>query len=93
MDSLSGLYRRPDGASYMPSNGTEGDIFESAWCAHCAIADMEADYFCPIMCNAHCGEQPAEWIYKSGRPHCTAFVPLGQPIPEPRCPHTLELPF
>lgn len=35
-----------------------------------------------------------EWIYgEDGQPKCTEFVPMGQKIPEPRCPYTMELPL
>lgn len=54
---------------YRPANGTEGDIFESNWCSKC----KKDEIFCPILCDAYCGEQPAQWIYLNNKPTCTAF--------------------
>lgn len=37
-------------------------------------------------------EYPVEWQYgKDGQPCCTAFVPKGQPIPQDRCKHTVDM--
>jgi hypothetical protein len=59
-------------APYRPANGTEGDIFESNWCSKC----KKDEIFCPILCDAYCGEQPAQWIYLNNKPTCTAFEPI-----------------
>ncbi|MBO1055953.1 MAG: hypothetical protein HEQ27_05255 [Dolichospermum sp. JUN01] len=56
-------------APYRPANGTEGDIFEANWCNKC----KKDDNFCPILCDAYCGEQPAQWIYWNNKPTCIAF--------------------
>lgn len=71
---------RVDGAPYRPSNGTEGAIFERAWCARCK---HEPDYEpggkdCMIQFHAFWNDigdedYPKEWIWKRERPVCTAF--------------------
>lgn len=73
---------------YRPSNGTEGEAFESRWCDRCAHHDPDGDA-CDILLRAHFNEQPDEWIYVNDTPTCTAF--RGDPLPEPRCPHTMEM--
>lgn len=85
---------RADGKPYMPSNGTEGECFQSRWCYRCANDNPDAGDLCEILGNALFGEQSVEWIYRNREPTCTAFIPFeagGKPKPEPRCPHTLEL--
>jgi hypothetical protein len=57
---------------YMPSNGTEGYIFTSNWCSKC----KKDEIFCPILCDAYGGDQPAQWIYLNNKPTCTAFEPI-----------------
>ena len=59
-------------APYRPANGTEGDIFESNWCSKC----KKDEIFCPILCDAYCGEQPAQCIYLNNKPTCTALEPI-----------------
>lgn len=78
---------------YMPANGTEGEIFDAEWCAHCAHdapfrEDIEWNDGCEILAAGLRGEQPAEWIERGGVPACTAF--LGEGV-EPRCLLTLEM--
>lgn len=75
-----------DGKPYMPSNGTEGEWFESQWCADC-----HHDEDCSIAIAAYCGDQPDEWIYRDDKPTCTAFRDASKPMPMPRCPDTLEM--
>lgn len=36
-------------------------------------------------------EYPKEWCHKDGRPICTAFVPLGEKVPELPCTKTINL--
>lgn len=37
-------------------------------------------------------DYPGEWQYgEDGQPRCTAFVQAGDPIPAPRCEHTVDL--
>ncbi len=66
-----------DGVPYMPSNGSEGDIFESQWCNHCVAQSeyMEGDFEkgCGIIFRAMCGEQPPEWKWQGRAPACTEF--------------------
>lgn len=86
---MSGLfadeYRVPV-EPYRPSNGTEGLIFQHAFCSRC-IRDKAArenpprwEAGCPILAAAlllNPGEEgyPEEWVYspKTGQPTCTAF--------------------
>ena len=55
---------------YMPSNGTEGSLFEARWCRQC-VKDFTDD--CEILSKAFCGDQPTEWIEFDNKPICTAF--------------------
>jgi len=67
---------------YEPSNGTEGEQFESRWCGLCKN-DVETDDCggCDILLNAMIHETddeeyPKEWCYSdNGMPQCTAFEP------------------
>lgn len=86
------------GAPYRPSNGTEGEIFFESWCTKCArdahmnsgkdYDECEESEICPIIADAFRG-QVKEWVWKGepwadgSYPMCTAFVPVGQPIPGP----------
>lgn len=36
-------------------------------------------------------QYPKEWIIGKSGPECTAFVPKGEPIPAPRCEHTVDM--
>ena len=71
----AGTYR-----PYRPSNGTEGDIFQAAWCANCARSNYDnPDLACVIELQAMAHrisdpEYPREWQYSNaGVPQCTAF--------------------
>lgn len=92
------------GQRYEPSNGTEGDCFHDKWCCNCARDkvmngtveqdgpgfDPETDY-CQIL-NASFRSEAVEWIFDAnGMPSCTAFTPMDQPIPAPRCEHTPDM--
>lgn len=81
-----------EGRPYMPSNGTEFDSFYGRWCARCANDDQDGDP-CELIGRSMCGEQPAEWTWKSHAPHCAAFRSFDgmQPLPEPRCTETMEM--
>lgn len=87
---------------YMPSNGTEGYSFIESWCTHCARdrasngqfdwssgAEPDESDYCPIL-NASFRGEAREWIYRDGRPVCTAFVDVGNPIVD-RCQHTPDM--
>jgi hypothetical protein len=92
---------------YRPSNGTEGECFFEGWCTRCArdkamnegkpIEDCDDDEKCDLIANSFAFDidhpkYPQEWRYDDkGEPCCTAFVPLGEPIPQPRCPHTVDM--
>lgn len=91
---------------YRPSNGTEGGCFIDAWCSICARdkvmngeatdedADRDQSLYCTILGSSFRDGGAPEWQYdKNGQPCCIAFVPKGERIPEPRCPHTMELPL
>lgn len=95
------------GQKYQPSNGTEGDCFFASWCCQCtrdktmsegkSFDDCGDDEICLIIGDTMAyspsdPEYPSEWQYgKDGQPCCTAFVPAGEPIPEPRCEHTADM--
>lgn len=77
---------------YRPSNGTEGEIFMTAWCGNC---ERDRDWqegngdSCEIACNAvayHIDdlEYPKEWRCDGpSGPRCTAWVAAGDDIPPP----------
>lgn len=91
------------GQPYQPSNGTEGECFISSWCGECQrdksmregapIEECDDDELCDIIARSFAyspGDEqyPKEWQYdKDGQPCCTAFIPVGDPIPPP--PDTL----
>lgn len=74
--------------SYRPSNGTEGEFFQSAWCFRCANDSDNnpceiLDYTMAFSINDP--DYPKQWIYgDDGKPKCTAFV-LGPPIRRLEC--------
>lgn len=89
-----------DGEPYMPANGTEGMDFEEQWCAHCSRdaafrntwdAPNGPEDGCDILANAMAGEQPAEWTWRNGKPHCSNFS--DDPANSLRCPFTKEMQF
>lgn len=67
------------GKPYIPSNGTEGSVFEGAFCDRCSKCDV--DSACPISTLAFwSGEAPPEWVRTDeGWPVCTAFDKVGPP--------------
>lgn len=102
------LYQFPDqaGKSYRPSNGTEGMVFEEAFCDRCKNCDPDpdGDVQCDILFRAlnfwdHESEYPKEWVYdKEGWPICTAWKYWdwnnGPPEPpDPYDPHQLKIKF
>lgn len=70
------------GEKYRPSNGTEGEMFMSRWCAKCeraaAFREDRGDS-CPIVDDVMAYDEdhesyPTEWqIGEDGQPKCTAF--------------------
>lgn len=98
---LAKLYAEQAGQRYEPSNGTEGEIFMSEWCRHCArdramregveLDECDDEEVCQIIAASFAGEAK-EWVYgKDGQPMCTAFVPADQAVPQPRCEHTVDM--
>jgi len=74
----------PRGLLYRPSNGTEGEWFYGAFCAHCiresASRTENADPGdgCDILAATYAfgisdPNYPREWRYVDGKPVCTAF--------------------
>lgn len=69
---------------YRPSNGTDGCIFEDAFCNRCQ-KDVPPDPDhgrdlgeCQIHNDALLGLKPTEWVQEDDgtRPRCTAFEPI-----------------
>lgn len=64
---------------YRPSNGTEGESFQCAFCERCTKDDPEVDICCDILTRTAAfgiedPEYPQEWCYgDAGQPVCTAF--------------------
>ena len=87
---------------YRPSSSTEGDAFMSQFCYQCARHHTESEEdadtggVCEIVMrtqawNVTDPEYPTEWQSGEHGACCTAFVPKGEPIPEPRCAHTVDM--
>ena len=69
------------------------------WCCQCErdaeFSDMQPELGCQILAATFAYEvtdpkYPKEWIWKGGKPVCTAFIELGKPLPY-RCDQTLDL--
>ena len=95
-------FKASAGKPYRPSNGVEGEIFDSVWCAHCDAdhafrQDMEKADGCPIIANVMAMAiddpgYPQEWRYgPSGQPMCSAFRPVGCAATPFRCAGTADL--
>ena len=81
IESDSDRNSTPSGTPYMPSNGTDGEIFTSQWCDRCEH-DVNED--CEILVRSLCGEQQNEWQYRHSEPICTAWKKrTTPPKPEP----------
>jgi hypothetical protein len=89
------------GEQYKPSNSDEGYGFIAEFCQQCArdkscregcdIDDCDDNEKCEILGASFRGEA-VEWRELEGNEvTCIAFVPAGEPIPAPRCPHTADL--
>ncbi|AMC34778.1 hypothetical protein [Janthinobacterium sp. B9-8] len=68
---------------YQPSNGTEGELFISDWCANC---EQDKEHNCPILgktmqYNIDDPEYPKEWVKTQSGPKCTVFIEVGGSIP------------
>lgn len=92
------------GERYQPSNGTEGEFFHDSWCVNCERDKLmngtcsnegrepRDGELCQILGASFRDGGAPEWVFgKDGRPSCIAFVPMGQPIPEPRCTETRDM--
>ena len=66
---------------FMPSNGSQGEVFMDDWCYRCKhdAFDRGGDS-CDILSLALISEQPEEWKYIDGRPACTAFEEWEVPV-------------
>jgi hypothetical protein len=76
----------PEGELYMPSNGTEGDMFMSHWCRVCANENGDGNdrEVCWILTGALAlGEQPPEWMYSKNGPCCTSWEKERAPEDKP----------
>ena len=89
------------GKQYVPSNGSEGDIFLHDWCAQCArdksmrdgaaIDECDDTELCEIIAASFRGEA-VEWReMPDGETKCIAFVRAGEPIPPPRDEYTMDM--
>ena len=61
---------------YLPSNGTEGMMFEEQWCEQCIrhSIDPNAKTQCIHLLRALCGENNGKWFFNgSGAGECVAF--------------------
>ena len=81
---------------YQPGSGSEGEGFYARFCNQCArdlpsngTKDFDAcepHEICPIIALTLAWKitdpaYPKEWRYVDDKPTCTAFMPMGQPIP------------
>ena len=78
-DDFAEMNKARIGEKYRPSNGTEGEIFESAYCDGCSKSDGGCLIrFNVMMLNVDNDGYPAEWQYGTdGQPTCTAFEEKG----------------
>lgn len=81
------------GEQWIPSNGTEGEMFLYKWCLNCArdkamrgdkrYDECDDDELCPIIAASFLGEA-VEWReLPDGEIKCMKYVPIGDPIAEP----------
>lgn len=93
-----------DAKLYRPSNGTEGECFISSMCGTCERSGRPGKpddaghelMGCSIVGRTMAHditdpEYPREWIITDDGPTCTSFVPLGDPLPTPRCSNTGDM--
>lgn len=87
------------GKQYIPSNGSAGDGFISAFCSHCTRDKMCSegkdfdectdDELCEILCASFRGEA-AEWRQlDDGSVTCIAYTTA--PVGTPRCANTVDM--
>lgn len=78
------------GEQWKPSNGTVGYSFVADVCGTC---DRDHDENCGILARSFRGEA-VEWRRtEADGCFCMAYVPKGERLPEPPCPHTMALPL
>ena len=95
---------RTPGERYQPCNGSEGEYFHAMWCEECerdkvmngsaTVEESDGDLtmLCEILGRSFRDDELPEWKFgPDGWPMCTAFVPVGSKVPEPRCEHTADL--
>lgn len=82
-----------DGDPYQPSSGTEGIGFMEGFCVHCErereyneSEGEDIDKACEILSatmrvDPGHPDYPKQWIYKDGKPVCTAYIAEGKEIP------------
>lgn len=76
------------GEQWKPSNGTVGYSFVADVCGNC---ERDRDEDCDILARSFRGEA-IEWRRTEERGcFCLAYVPRGEALPQPPCPHTLAL--
>ncbi len=81
---------------YRPSNGTEGDIFHSERCEHCAYFCDENEEYCEIInltmiYKIDDKNYPSEWTYDDeGDPCCTQYLHNSEMLPQ-RCTRTQDM--
>lgn len=66
------------GRRWRPSNGTEMDSFVGHHCENCA---RDIGNQCTILSRAF-AEPVEEWRIVDDLSMCTAFVPVGEPLPD-----------
>lgn len=69
---------------YRPSNGTEGEMFEAAWCQRCRKAGRCNITFGAMLFGVEDPGYPREWRYVDNKPPGPAFVDADTP----RAPRT-----
>jgi len=88
------------GDQFIPSSSDDGIYILTEFCQHCArdkamregadFDECDDDDLCEIIAAGY-RKEAVEWREIDGIVTCIAFVPAGQPIPDPRCPHTLDM--
>jgi hypothetical protein len=77
-DDLAERLKARAGKPYRPSNGTEGEMFCSMWCANCAMVSACLVFSATLWLGTEDPNYPREWQYgEDGQPKCTAFVEMG----------------
>jgi hypothetical protein len=99
-DDMAALCKEDAGKPYRPSNGTEGMIFDDAYCSNCKRdaawrEDENSADPCPLLSNSFAynigdPDYPTEWQYgPDGQPTCTAFE--DKDAPDPPDPNQMNL--